>query len=90
MRPASASDIADAVAPYFPGLSKEDALATIDRFRGSGAPIWSDSTEVDRDGLRKAQEMMVEGNTLPRDKVLAYETIVNAQFAKKAQERYGK
>jgi NitT/TauT family transport system substrate-binding protein len=90
MRTASAAEIADAAAPYFPGFSKEDAIATIDRFRGSGAPIWSDGTEVDRDGLRKAQEMMVEGNTLPRDKVLAYETIVNTQFAKKAQERYGK
>ena len=87
MRSASAEEIAKLVAPYFPGLPIEDSIATIDRFRGSGAPIWSDTTEVDRDALRKAQEMMVEGGTLPADKVVPYDSIVTNRFSQQAQRR---
>jgi NitT/TauT family transport system substrate-binding protein len=90
LRTAGAEDIAKLVAPHFPGLPTEDSVATIERFRGAGAPIWSDTTEVDREGLRKAQAMMVEGGTLPADKVVAYETIVSTKFAQAAQARLGK
>jgi NitT/TauT family transport system substrate-binding protein len=87
MRSASAPDIAKLVSPYFPALPVEDAIATIERFRSSGAPIWSDTTEVDRDGLRKAQEMMVEGGTLPANKVVPYDAIVTNRFSQEAQRR---
>jgi NitT/TauT family transport system substrate-binding protein len=87
MKTASAKEVADAVSPFFPGLSLEDNVAVIDRFRATGAPIWSETTEVDRAGLAKFQEIMVVGGTLPADKVVPYDTIVTTRFSKAAQER---
>jgi NitT/TauT family transport system substrate-binding protein len=87
MKTASSPEIAAAVSSFFPGLSLEDNIAVIDRFRATGAPIWSETTEVDRAGLAKFQEVMVAGGTLPPDKIVAYDTIVTNQFSKTAQQR---
>jgi NitT/TauT family transport system substrate-binding protein len=87
MKTASARDIAEAVTDYFPGISLEENIAVVDRFRASGAPIWSETTEVDRAGLAKFQGVMVAGGTLPTDKVLPYDTIVTEEFSRQAQQR---
>ena len=87
MRTANSRDIAEVITPFFPGLSIDDHVAVVERFRNSGAPIWAETTDVDRDGLRRAQEMMVAGGVLTADKVLPYETIVTSEFSRKAQQR---
>ena len=90
MKSATDEQIADAVAPHFPGLPKEDNVASIKRFRTSGAPIYSDDPVVDRAGMAKLQEVMVEGGVLPADKVVAYEAIVAPSFGEKAKALMGK
>jgi NitT/TauT family transport system substrate-binding protein len=82
MRTASTAEVADAIKSYFPGVSADENVAVVERFRNSGAPIWSDLPQVDPAGLAKIQEIMVSGGTLPADKVLPYDTIVDASFAK--------
>jgi NitT/TauT family transport system substrate-binding protein len=87
VKSASTREIAEAVTPYFTGTTVEENTVVVERFRASGAPIWSESTEVDRAGLAKFQEIMVAGSTLPADKVLPYETIVTTVFSSKAQQK---
>jgi len=82
IKTAPAKEIAETVASFFPGLTIEASITTIERFRSSGAPIWLDTPEVSVEGLKKFQEIMVAGGVLPAGKTLAYETIVAAEFAK--------
>lgn len=83
---ASAEDIADAIAPFFPGLSKEDNVAVVNRYRTVGVPIWATSTLPDEAGLAKAQEIMVVGGVLPADKKVPYDKLVVTSFSAKAEK----
>jgi NitT/TauT family transport system substrate-binding protein len=78
--------IAAAIAPYFPGVPLDTHVAIMKRYRGTGAPIWSESTLVDRGGLAKLQEVMIAGGVLAPDKTVAYEAIVATDVALKAQQ----
>ncbi len=84
---ASEKEIAEAIAPYFPGLPLEDNIAVVKRYRTVGVPIWASDTIVDEGGLAKAQEIMVVGGVLAADKKVAYADIVTTEFAKKAQQK---
>lgn len=84
----SPKEIAEAIAPYFPGLSVDDNVAVVSRYRNAGVPIWASSTVVDPAGLARAQEIMVMGGTLPADKKVAYEKIVTTAYADKAQQKF--
>lgn len=86
VKTASEKDIAETIAPYFPGLSVEDNIAVVMRYRTVGVPIWASNTIVDEGGLAKAQEIMVVGGVLPADKKVPYEAIVTTEYAKKAQQ----
>lgn len=89
VRNASPKDVATAIAPFFPGLTLEDNIAVVERYRTVGVPIWADSPIVDKGGLAKAQEIMVIGGVLPADKVVAYDKIVTTAFADKAIKTVG-
>jgi NitT/TauT family transport system substrate-binding protein len=82
---ASEKDIAEAIAPFFPGLSLDDNIAVVSRYRGAGVQIWASSTIVDEGGLARAQEIMVLGGVLPADKKVPYEKIVTTTYASKAE-----
>jgi NitT/TauT family transport system substrate-binding protein len=45
---------------------------------------------IDKDGLAKAQEIMVKGGVLPADKIVPYEKLVSTEYAVKAQAKYAK
>jgi NitT/TauT family transport system substrate-binding protein len=83
---ATAEEIADAIAPYFPGLTKADNVAVVNRFRTVGVPIWATSTIPDEAGLAKAQEIMVIGGVLPPDKKVPYDKLVVTTYAAKAEK----
>lgn len=85
---ATPKEIAETIAPYFPGLSLEDNIAVVERYRNAGVPIWASSTVVDPAGLARAQEIMVTGGTLPADKKVAYDKIVTTAYADKAQQKF--
>jgi NitT/TauT family transport system substrate-binding protein len=85
---ASEKDIAEAIAPFFPGLNADDNIAVVSRYRSAGVPIWASSTVVDQGGLARAQEIMVLGGVLPADKKVAYDRIVTTAYAEKAQQKF--
>ena len=89
MRTASNEEIADTVKAYFPGITPEAGAAINNRYRTSGAPIWSDTTIVNKAGLAKEQEIMVSGGVLTADKVVPYDKIVDPTFGEKAEATYG-
>jgi len=85
MKTASDEQVAAVLAPYFPGLPMEVNVAVMKRYRSTGAPIWSESTVIDRGGLAKLQEVMVAGGVLAADKIVPYEAIVAPDVALQAQ-----
>ena len=87
MGKASPEDVAKALASYFPGIPLEDSAGVIRRYRATGAPVYSESTVIPRDGLAKLQEVMIEGGILPAGKVVPYEAIVISDIAREAQRR---
>ncbi|MFA6264588.1 MAG: ABC transporter substrate-binding protein [Pseudolabrys sp.] len=86
VKTASAADIADVIAPYFPSLTKEDNIAVVNRYRTVGVPIWATSTLPDKDGLAKAQEIMVIGGVLTDDKKVPFDKLVVTGFSEKAEK----
>ena len=88
MKTASEKDVAEAIAPFFPGLTIEDNIAVVSRYRTVGVPIWATSTIVNAAGLAKAQEIMVVGGVLPADKKVDYDKIVTNIYAEKAQQKF--
>jgi NitT/TauT family transport system substrate-binding protein len=85
MKTMADQDIANAVASYFPGLPPEVNVAVIKHYRSVQAPVFSETPVIDKGGLDKLQEVMVVGGTLPKDKVVPYDAIVDRKMAEKAQ-----
>jgi NitT/TauT family transport system substrate-binding protein len=81
---ASEREIAEAITSFFPGLSIEDNIAVINRYRTVGVPIWATSTILDKAGLAKAQEIMVSGGVLPAGKEVPYEALVDTSYGEAA------
>jgi len=85
---ASEKEIAEVIAPYFPGLTIEDNIAVVNRYRTVGVPIWATNTIVDKGGLAKAQEIMVIGGVLPAGKEVAYDKIVDTSYGESATKKF--
>jgi NitT/TauT family transport system substrate-binding protein len=81
-------EVAEAVSPFFPGLSLDDNIAVVNRYRTVGVPIWAESTVVDPDGLARLQTIMVSGGVLTADKQVAYDKLVTTEYAAKAQKKF--
>lgn len=86
VKAASAADIADVIAPYFPGLTKDDNIAVVNRYRTVGVQIWATSTIPNKPGIEKAEEIMVVGGVLKADKKVPYDKLVVTTFADKAEK----
>jgi NitT/TauT family transport system substrate-binding protein len=87
VKKAGVKEIAEAVSPFFPGLSLDDNIAVVNRYRTVGVPIWAESTVVDPDGLARLQTIMVSGGVLTADKQVAYDKLVITDYAAKAQKK---
>jgi NitT/TauT family transport system substrate-binding protein len=85
MKTATDEEIVEAIAPYFPGVPKEDNLGPIKRMRTSGAPIFSADPVLDKPSLTKMQAIMVESGIMPADKVIAFEALVAPAYGEKAK-----
>lgn len=85
---ASEREVAEAITQFFPGMSVEDNIAVVSRYRSVGVPIWATDTVVDKAGLAKAQEIMVIGGVLPAGKEVAYEKIVDTSYAETATKKF--
>ena len=87
VKKASVKEVAAAVAPFFPGLTLDDNIAVVNRYRTVGVPIWAESTVIDPDGLAKLQKIMVTGGVLAADKQVPYDRLVITDYAQKAQKK---
>jgi NitT/TauT family transport system substrate-binding protein len=87
VKKAGVKEVAEAVSPFFPGLSLDDNIAVVNRYRTVGVPIWAESTVVDPDGLARLQTIMVSGGVLTADKQVAYDKLVTTEYAAKAQKK---
>jgi NitT/TauT family transport system substrate-binding protein len=76
LKAAGDEQAARTVATYFPGIPLEISTAVVRRYRDSGAPLWSDSPVIDREGLAKLQEVIVMGGIMAPEKIVRYEAIV--------------
>src|SRR5882757_9725498 len=84
---ASEREIAEAITPFFPGLTIEDNITVVNRYRTAGVPIWATSTILDKAGLAKAQEIMVSGGVLPAGKEVPYEALVDTSYGEAATKK---
>jgi len=84
MKAATDAQIAAALAPHFPGLPPDITVDVIKRYRGTGAPILSETPQISRTGLAKLQEVMVIGGVIDPSKTVPYEAIVATEFAVEA------
>jgi NitT/TauT family transport system substrate-binding protein len=84
---ANVKEVAETVAPYFPGLGLDDNIAVVTRYRTVGVPIWAESTVVNPEGLAKLETIMVSGGVLAPDKRVPYDKLVTTAYAEKAQKK---
>jgi NitT/TauT family transport system substrate-binding protein len=85
MKAATDAQIAAALAPHFPGLPSDITVDVIKRYRGTGAPILSETPQISRPGLAKLQEVMSIGGVIDPSKTVPYESIVADEFALEAR-----
>ena len=85
MKAATDAQIAAALAPHFPGLPSDITVDVIKRYRGTGAPILSETPQISRPGLAKLQEVMIIGGVIDPSKTVPYESIVAVEFALEAE-----
>ncbi len=84
---ASAKDVAEAITSYFPGITIDEHIDVINRFRNAGGPVWADGPEVDKGGIEKLQDMMILGGVLAADKKVPYDKVVTTAYAKEAENK---
>jgi NitT/TauT family transport system substrate-binding protein len=80
---APATDLARAIAEYFPGMSQPELVVAIDRYRGIG--LWKTSPLVERRAIDSLQDMLIASGVLDRAKRVTYEQVVDTEFAGKAR-----
>ncbi len=85
MKAATDAQIAAALAPHFPALPPDITVDVMKRYRGTGAPILSETPQISRPGLAKLQEVMIIGGVIDPGKTVPYESIVAAEFALEAR-----
>ena len=85
MKGMSDQQVASAIGSYFVSITPEINAAVVKRYRSVPAPIYSDPV-INKEGLKKLQEVMVAGGVLPADKMVPYEAIVAPEFAEKAKQ----
>jgi NitT/TauT family transport system substrate-binding protein len=85
---ASEREIAEAVAPFYPGLTIDDNIAVVKRYRTVGVPIWTLTPIVDKAGYNKAQEIMIVGGVLQKGKEVPYEKLIDTSYGEAAIKKY--
>lgn len=80
---APATDLAKALAEYFPGMTQPELVAAIERYRGIG--LWKTTTTVERQAIETLQDMLIASGVLDRAKRVKYEQVVVNEFSSKAR-----
>jgi NitT/TauT family transport system substrate-binding protein len=80
---ATSAEFAEAVEPFFPGVSPQALSAGADRYRR--LKIWKTSPMVEPQAIEKFQDILVEGHVLEPHKRVKYQDLVAPEFASKAK-----
>ena len=78
---ASPADLAMQVSEFFPGMSKDELVSAIDRYRAIG--LWKTDPTVKPAAIDTLQDMLVSSGVLEPGKRVKYESIVVNDFVQK-------
>lgn len=81
---AAPAEIAAALTPYFPGVSTEELVASVERHRA--AKVWKATPAVTPEAISALQSLLDANGLLPGGTELAYEQVVDPQFFEAAAE----
>jgi NitT/TauT family transport system substrate-binding protein len=79
---ASAADIVQAVAVFFPGVNPQALTAAVERYQK--LKIWKASPAIEPQPVEKFQDILVRGHVLDADKRVKFQDLVRTDFAAKA------
>lgn len=79
---ASAADIAQAVAPFFPAINPQAMTNAAARYQK--LKIWKSSPVIEPAAIGKFEDILVHGHVLDADKHVKFEDLVRTDFASKA------
>lgn len=79
---AATPDIAAALLPFFPGVSKEAMIAGTERYRR--IKIWKSSPVIEPAAIEKFQDILVQSGVLETAKRVKYHDLVVTDYAHKA------
>lgn len=80
---ASANDIAEHVATFFPGMGRAELVTAVERYRSIG--LWKTDPTVERFAIETIQDMLVASGLLEGAKRVKYEQVVVTDFTSKAK-----
>ena len=78
---ASTGQLAEALAAFFPAVKPQALAAGIDRYRA--LRLWKTTPAIAPSALDRFQDLMVQNQVLQPDKRVAYDSLVDAQFAQR-------
>jgi NitT/TauT family transport system substrate-binding protein len=79
VKTSSRDELADVLVPFFPGIAREDLLASIDSHREK--QLWKTEPLVRQEFLRKFEDILIAGEALQRNQYAKYEDVVDRSFA---------
>lgn len=79
---ASAADIAQAVAPFFPAINPQAMTNAAARYQKR--KIWKSSPVIEPAAIEKFQDILIHGHVLDADKRVKFTDLVRIEFANKA------
>ncbi len=80
----SITDVADAVAPFFPGIDRDVLLRTLDRYRKQNS--WRETPQISPAGFAQLQRIMKAAGQL--DKEVPFEALMTNTIANQAVATY--
>lgn len=79
---ASATDIAETIGGFFPGVAAQALTAAAERYQK--LKIWKTSPVIESAAIDKFQDILVHGHVLDADKRVKFQDLVRTEFASKA------
>lgn len=84
VRNAPPAELAADMQPFFTGLSKEELVAAVERYRPYR--LWKDNPVIEQAAMDKLQDMLIATGLLKEQNRVPYEKLVDTQFAREAMK----
>jgi NitT/TauT family transport system substrate-binding protein len=80
---ATAAEIVQAIAGYFPGVKQAALTAAAERYQK--LKIWKSSPAIEQPAINRFEDILVHGGVLNADKRVPFQDLVRTEFADKAK-----